>query len=197
MTSPNELKHARVYDPQKRHDYYMRTRKLKGRQKGSGGKTTTYSYTVAKPGKAKTVKQKRAEAKARVDALNKRLDKLRTVLAELVKQARSRSGVTSSISSNSTRSSKSSSSSKSSKPEHKTAAQKEKDAKRAKESREKTQKSSPSQEAKEVEAKIKEVRQQIAQMKKQIAEARKKASKTSKPKFKADSVGVSSTYKSK
>lgn len=106
MPSPEEfiaeLFHIREdYDPRKRREYYLRTRKLKGRKVGSG-KTdiarhpSTKSAPVLKPIRSvpkKTAEQRRQETEARVAALQERLDKLRKVLQELVAQAKARSGV--------------------------------------------------------------------------------------------------------
>ena len=96
-----ELFHIREYDPVARREYYLKTRKLKGRSVGSSRtavarhpapKTAPVVKTVPVAPK-KTPSQRRQETEARVAALQTRLDTLRKVLAELVAQAKMRSGV--------------------------------------------------------------------------------------------------------
>lgn len=84
------------YDPVKRHEYYERTKKLKGRVKGSGVQTSNKSSGSDVSGgnknsKAKTSEQQKAEIKARVTAYKARLEKLKEVLALLVAEAKKRS----------------------------------------------------------------------------------------------------------
>jgi hypothetical protein len=96
-----ELFHIREYDPQARRDYYLRTRKLKGRKVGSA-KTAIARHPATKTAPVvkttpiapkKAPEQRRKDTEARVAALQTRLDTLRKVLAELVAQAKVRSGV--------------------------------------------------------------------------------------------------------
>lgn len=172
----SELYH--VYDAAKAHEYYLRVRKLKGRSRQGDATTNSRVKTGAstsakrlhsKPAKTQTNQKRRAEAKARVDALNARLDKLRSVLAELVKQAKARSGV------ETTTKKTTSSSSTSSSSTTKTASQKRDDAKRSAEYRKKNEpKTNLSTEAKAVEAKIKQVKAQIEKMRAELATAKKK-----------------------
>lgn len=90
------LIHARTpYDPQKAREYYLRTRKLKGRRtarvvepKGNGR-----PHAVAVPAHKKSSKGRNAELMAQKAALEKRLDRLRDILAQKVKAAKRRSGV--------------------------------------------------------------------------------------------------------
>lgn len=169
-----------VYDPAKAREYYLRTRKLKGRRSaaveptgGSNSKSVVPLTSVKNPAaRSSRAKQRREEAQARVAALSARLDRLEKVLAELVKQAKARSGVETKETSTDKSSSKESSS-KDTKP--KTAAQKKADAQRAKEYREKNPEKKTSSEAQEIEAKIANVREKIAKMKAEIASAKKKA----------------------
>lgn len=77
------------YDPVKRHEYYERTKKLKGRKKGLAQVNT--SSGNKKSEKTKTTEQKKAEIKARVTAYKARLEKLKEVLALLVEEAKQRS----------------------------------------------------------------------------------------------------------
>lgn len=124
MLSPEEytLLHMRVnssgeqdttvYDPSKAHDYYMRTRVLKGRtpavQKTPVGRSkgTPASTVGARPGvkvapnvkvvpkkTAAELEKERVALKAHVAALQVRLVALKKVLAQLVKEAKARSGV--------------------------------------------------------------------------------------------------------
>lgn len=91
-----------TYDPVKAREYYLRTRKLKGRRPtsaspanpGRGGRPRTSSLvnTVGgAPNRSKT-KSRRAELKAQQEALEKRLDRLREELQKLVDAAKKRSG---------------------------------------------------------------------------------------------------------
>jgi chromosome segregation ATPase len=184
-TPASELSHA--YDPVKAREYYLKTRQLKGRLKGSPkpvGRALTAAENVveAKRSRVRRIaaqKAKRAKlkklAEERVDKLQTRLDRLDEVLKELTKQAKARSGVKTKSTASTNSTSKSNGSSK-----PKTASQKRDDAKRAKEQREKDGDPSLSDQAKELEAKIAKVRESITKMKEQIAEARKKA-QTKKP----------------
>lgn len=80
------------YDAAKAREYYLRTRKLKGRRparivapKGNGR-----PHAVPVPHKKSS---RQAELKAQRAALEKRLDRLRDILAQKVKAAKARSGV--------------------------------------------------------------------------------------------------------
>lgn len=89
-----------TYDPVKAREYYLRTRKLKGRRPttatakspGRGGRKTTGVRSGGKANRADT-KSRRAELQAQKEALEKRLDRLREVLEQLVADAKKRSGV--------------------------------------------------------------------------------------------------------
>ena len=96
------LKH--IYDAEKAHDYYLRTRELKGRQSATVEepatvrKTTTIAKTVQPKAAPKMVskptpEQRRAAISAQVEALRNKLAALKEVLAELVAQAKARAGV--------------------------------------------------------------------------------------------------------
>lgn len=99
MIDDSELFHG-TYDPQKAREYYLRTRKLKGRRPstatitspGKGGRRASSSLVKSgsKPNRVDT-KSRQAELKAQKEALEKRLDRLREVLAELVDAAQKRS----------------------------------------------------------------------------------------------------------
>jgi hypothetical protein len=108
MLSSDEviLEHAKApYDPVKRREYYLRTRKLKGRRVGDApdkkeppakGEKTLPART---PGKSVTSSQIRRNkhrtlTEVRVAALKVRLEKLRGTLKQLIRQAQIRSGAT-------------------------------------------------------------------------------------------------------
>ena len=101
MIDDSELFHG-TYDPTKAREYYLRTRKLKGRKPttatpsnpGRGGRRPANAPKGAAGGTASRSKTKsrQAELRAQKEALEKRLDRLREVLSELVKAAKKRSG---------------------------------------------------------------------------------------------------------
>lgn len=95
MTVPNDsaLLHGAVYDPAKARAYYLRTRQLKGRPKGSGRPVGQPQATLIKD---KSGSSRQKEISAKQAALKGRLDRLRDVLAKLVEQAKGRSGAESS-----------------------------------------------------------------------------------------------------
>jgi hypothetical protein len=75
------------YDATKRRQYYLRTRNLKGRTKGS--------VRIAPPKKTRAQRQaeRRKKQEAQIAALKSRLEKLRDVLAAETKKAQAKSGV--------------------------------------------------------------------------------------------------------
>lgn len=92
-----------IYDAEKAHDYYLRTRELKGRQaaveeppavKKSAFRPSVQPKAAPKATSSKpTPEQRRAAIAAQVEALRAKLEQLKKVLAELVAQAKARSGV--------------------------------------------------------------------------------------------------------
>lgn len=91
------LFHSGTYDPVKAREYYLRTRKLKGRHPGqqpttSGRSSSAPVRSGGKPNRADT-KSRRAELEAQKKLLTSRLDHLRKVLEELVAAAKKRGGV--------------------------------------------------------------------------------------------------------
>lgn len=89
----------RVYDPVKAHQYYLRTRKLKGRKKGRvetpvGRAGSVVKTALASPAGKKPVsnnpqlQRQRQQAAARVDTLRKKLSELNTRLKEKMAEAR-------------------------------------------------------------------------------------------------------------
>lgn len=77
------------YDPAKRREYYLRTRQLKGRHHGQA----TVIAEVKKQPARKSAAQVRKELQTQEAALQARLSKLKKVLAQLVSEAKARSGV--------------------------------------------------------------------------------------------------------
>lgn len=158
------LAHADVpYDPVKRREYYLKNRKLKGRQAGKGedkplGRTVG-TNAIQAPSKPKSnLHETNAE---RVKALQDRLEHLRGVLRQLVKEAKGRSGASDTQSKTTTSSGKGGSS----KDSKLTAQEKREAAKRSKEYREKHKDPKAEEIQKKIQdalAKIKELRQQIA-----------------------------------
>jgi hypothetical protein len=104
----NELFHFRDYDPQARHLQYLRDRQLKGRQPAATV-TTVPNRNGGVVGPSKSAPKPKATPKpvpkpasgaatrtanqAKVDALKKRLETLRTVLKGLVDKAQVRAGL--------------------------------------------------------------------------------------------------------
>jgi uncharacterized protein YPO0396 len=85
-----------AYDKQKAHEYYLRTRKLKGRKKGTA-KPSLHSIRPGSHAKAgigrkasqmsKSPAQLRSEAQARVGAIKARIAKLEAALKALLKES--------------------------------------------------------------------------------------------------------------
>lgn len=159
----DDLVHA--YDATKRREYYLRTRKLKGRQPAK-----------AKPPK-KTRAQRQAERRrkleAQVEALKGRLERLRIVLRELTEQAKKRSGVET----KKTTSKKSTSNTKKTAEKKLTPAQKAKAAKAAEEYREKNPEKALSEDVKSLNEKIKTIQERIVKMRKEGSIGAKKTTK--------------------
>lgn len=164
------LHYSQGYDPVKARQYYLRTRQLKGRSPGQRDRVAT-GVVRSTPSKGKKKSSRREEIQAQKAALEKRLDRLRDVLAELVEAAKTRSGVD-------TKSDKSEKKSSEKEPQKKrklTAKEKREAAERSKEHREKNEKKQPpSKEIKELQAQIKDIRKQI---KEALEDARKKKSR--------------------
>lgn len=187
MTQLSELVHD--YDPVAAHEYYVRTRKLKGRKPGETPPTKssddgklTATKTQVKPKVTAKVSDPHAakmksDAQARVTEMLGRLKELRAELERLVEQAKKRSGVVtpkkttaSTTASGSAKSSSSSTSKKDAKPL--TPTQKKKRAEAEQKRRDKEKKASPQN---DVQAKIDEIKDKIKLMQAQLAEAKQKA----------------------
>jgi len=171
------LQHVEIipYDPVKAHDYYLRTRHLKGRATVAAPATSsrrsgTRSVSVVRhPVKAvphKTAEQKHKEIEVRVQALNARLEKLKKVLALLVKQAKGRSGVKTPIKAIHNKSTVTTGT------VHLTAKQKADKAKASKAFYEKHKNDATDANVQSIEAKIKEVSDKIVKMRAELAQAK-------------------------
>lgn len=157
----DDLQHA--YDPAKRREYYLKTRKLKGR-KAAAIRTST-SRPTAKPKpptltRAQRQAARRRKLEAEVNALKARLEKLRDALEELTKKAKARSGVKP----NSTAPKKSTAKKTTAKKQ--TASQKAKAAKQSKEYYEKHKDEILADEIKSLKGKIKTIQERIEKMRK-------------------------------
>jgi hypothetical protein len=177
------LEHAKTpYDPVKRREYYLKTRELKGRTPGAAvtptglrpapgtrpaaKRVTTRTVALKKPPVTimeQRRKQRRKEINARVKAMNVRLDKLRTVLRQLVEEAQRRSGVDVKKDTPAKKAEPAGSTKKL------TAAEKREAAKRSKESYEKNKEKTPlSKQEKQLQREIKEVKRKIEQARKDL-----------------------------
>jgi hypothetical protein len=99
------LEHADFYDPVKAHEYYLRTRQLKGRRpgaqmqpnssprNGSNGSTAPQKRQPARNPQRPNRQQLQSQADQRTDALKVRIARLKAVLERLVAEAKQRSGV--------------------------------------------------------------------------------------------------------
>lgn len=173
MTAPDDsaLFHSGSrYDPQKAREYYLRTRRLKGRLKGSSETPHPESGPKNNNDVARRRRQTRQEQiEAEREDLQIRLDRLRDVLAELVQAAKSRGGsankdTESKAESNNSKDTSSKSESKSSgKTETKTAAEKNEAAKKARDHYEKNKPEgmSSEQELKALKDKIEDIKSRI------------------------------------
>jgi hypothetical protein len=179
----DELMHdGQPYDPLKAHEYYLKNRELKGRQPGAqqdlvgrpgGAGNTGVVAPTGSPAKQppvhKTAADVQSEADAAVAALQKRLTALRAVLAALVKEAQTRSGVTSNATTKATAAAKSH-------PE--TSAQKAKASAAAKAYYEKHKADTDADKTKLLNQQIKDVQAKIKKMRETLAAAAKKAKTT-------------------
>lgn len=181
------------YNPQKAHEYYLRTRQLKGRQPAAA-KPTPISRTAqvrtapvkkaaVKPA-VKTRAQHRREVEAQIAAFEDRIKRLRETLRALVAAAQARSGVKPKDIHKTSSTSKSSSQKKTS--THQTAKQKADAAKRAKAYYEKHKNDTPDKQLADLKAKMADLEAKIREFK---AQADKAAARRKKP---AGSVGASS-----
>lgn len=164
--SPNRLTlaHAKQpYDPQARRERYLRTRQLKGRRTGEKVKPANSSRvgSAQQPaGRRKSSSGPSASVQARIAVLEKRLDRLRDLLAQRVEAAKARSGIETKAQKESKTEDKTSSSSKSGGGSKLTAKQKKEAAERSKDYYEKNKKSGQ-QELEDLQRQIKEIRAEL------------------------------------
>lgn len=179
------LQHAeQLYDPVKAHEYYLKTRQLKGRQRTRQGFPMTIdrrgaldlatNRIAARPRVSnKSAAQLRAETKAKVEKLQNRLDRLKEVLRQMTEEAQARSGIKSQPAKKSTPE-KAGSAAK----EKLTTKEKREAAERSEKYRkEHPEKTTPAQEVKELQQKIQDVKEKIREMKEDLAAAREKAAR--------------------
>jgi hypothetical protein len=96
MKTPTEyeLQHISLYDPIKAHEYYLRTRKLKGRKRGSTPSTSSFARGLSSgidPRTGKAMEQIHREARAkqrkelsdRIRSLSSKLQKLEAKIREI------------------------------------------------------------------------------------------------------------------
>lgn len=159
-----DLQHA--YDSAKRREYYLRTRKLKGRKPG------VKPAPKPKPTRAQRQAARRKKLEAQVEALKGRLEKLRAALKILTEQAQARSGIKPDSSKK-----KTSSTTKKTDSKKLTTAQKAKAAKASAEYREKNPDKVLAEEVKSLNAKIKTIQERIAKMRKTSSAGTKKTTK--------------------
>lgn len=176
----DEISH--LYDPVKRREYYLKTRKLKGRQTGTldtskrlpRRKVGTLDMSRRQPRMTQQERRKarQRQLEAQVNVLRARLEKLQKTLKLLTEQAKARSGVKTEKKSDKTSDSKSSTDKKSTdksssrKKEHLTAAQKVKEAKAQAKYYQKTKNEQLADEVKSLTAKLKTIQERIAKMRK-------------------------------
>lgn len=166
------LKHVELpYNPIKRHEYYLKTRQLKGRNKNINISLPSKSVSSIKQNLVKRsfnnkeeIQKRRDKVDVRIKVLNEKLDKLRGILKDLKQQ------------SDDNKKSENNKEQTPVKRKELTAAEKKEAAKEAQKSREKEMETSPDQ-------KLKEVLQKIAAVQKQIKEAREKLHKDNVKKF--------------
>lgn len=187
------LFHQAPYDPVKAREYYLRTRKLKGRRPtsastnnpGRGGRRPTNVSAVRKSSGDKA-KRRQAELRAQKEALEKRLDRLREVLSELVKAAKKRSGGDPNDKNKAPETpvdkADRNKAEKKNKPE--TSAQKKERAKKAKEAYEKEKPNTLSQDVEILNEQVKDIQEKI---KVALAAARERRNKAGKVKAKSGS----------
>lgn len=177
-----ELKHE--YDPVKRREYYLRNRELKGRRAGSSSpspssrQNQTVQGPYTRPNRSRGNTEARIHAEKRLEATQAKLERLKEVLAQLVKQAKARSGIETEDSSSKSKTSSTKSTKTSN--EKLTTSEKKEAAKRSAEYRKKNpEKTGPRKEQAQVQAEIKEIQKQIADLREKLKARRKRSSEKS------------------
>lgn len=169
MQFPDDERLFHDYDPLKRREYYLKTRELIGRNKGSDQLSELSrgsSHLVkAKPKPIhRNATQRRKATEARLAELQGRLEKLQKVLADLVKKT------------GGSKKDDSPDQKKKREPSKLTAKQRHEAAKRSKDYR---KKHPPSEQIKQITAKIKAIRAQIAKLRAEAKTPEKKPHKKS------------------
>lgn len=171
MIDDSALIHGRPYDPRKAHEYYLRTRKLKGRHpgggeqpgnrssggssQGGGGSGGGTSNSVLRP-------SQREHLLAEKKKLENRLDYLKQLLEEAVNAAKKRSGVKTSPKDTKSSTTEKKASKKDGKPDKPlTAAEKAKKRKDSKERYQKEKQTSLSQDVETLHRQIKDIRAKL------------------------------------
>lgn len=83
-----ELHHKVLYDPAKAHEYYLRTRQLKGRRKGSSNYTVNLGGGKKVQLTAQQLTEQRAYATKRISEIKTRLDELKNELRKMMGEAK-------------------------------------------------------------------------------------------------------------
>lgn len=161
------------YDPARAHEYYLRTRHLKGRRVSAARPTHSRTSKGVLQGNKhvgpkKTPAQHKREIEAKTIALKGRLEMLKKVLAQLVAEAKKRSGVKTP---EKKAKPKTSTTTKKAPEQKLTTQEKAKKAKEAKIAYEKNK--SPEQQLQEVAAQVKAMEEKIAVTRAEIAAMRK------------------------
>lgn len=184
---------AHDYDPIKAHQYYLRTRELKGRDQAADdapakreGDRQEPTSPFRRHSNKQTPEQHRAEVSAQVDALKTKLATLKETLAQLVEAAKLRSGIKPEV--KTTQKPKSSPN----EPSELTRKQRDDAAKRAKEFREKNPDEVLNQEVEALNTKIKAVQDKIQQMREKLKSVFSQPLQRNGTR-RTDSVGVGST----
>lgn len=199
MIDDSALFHG-TYDPVKAREYYLRTRKLKGRKKGRAELETTMDRSefnkiakgnegkYARPGNEKAERRyRREQLKKKKAALEKRLERLEQVLKELVEAAKKRSGVDKEPKKDrapETKKDKADRNKAEKKDKPETAAEKKERAKKAKEAYEKEHPNSLSKDVEILQEQVKDIQ---AKIKKALEDARDRKDKAGKNNSKSGS----------
>lgn len=88
--------HARVYDPAKAREYYLRTRNLKGRRPGAAKVASTAGPPAKGASNAEMRLSRRKKLEAEKAQLERRIEELKNALESLVRQAKRRAGISAS-----------------------------------------------------------------------------------------------------
>lgn len=168
-----------TYDPQKAHEYYLRNRKLKGRKPAAAAVATSPARggrPAVGANRSKT-QSRQAELKAQKEHLEKRLERLREVLAQLVDAAKKRSGGDPNHKDKApeTPADKADRNKAAKKAKPETAAQKKERAKKAKETYEKEHPNSLSRDVDILQAQVADIHKKIQDAMAAAQERRKKA----------------------